>query len=71
MSIARSIEDVAAELKMVAEQKTSTRAGITGKPPAAGSKSAAITQFASLKKRASDKKPTAGTNGQRKEWIGG
>jgi diacylglycerol O-acyltransferase / wax synthase len=47
-SIARSIEDVAAELKMVAEQKTGTRAVITGIPPTSGSKSTATMQFAPL-----------------------
>jgi diacylglycerol O-acyltransferase / wax synthase len=70
-SIARSIEDVAVQLKMAAEQKTGRRAGMACKPPTSGSKSAAITQFAFPKMRASDKKPTASTNGHRKEWIGG
>jgi diacylglycerol O-acyltransferase len=61
-SIARGIEDVAAELKKTAEEKTGQSAGMTGiKPPASATKSTATTQFALPAKQASGKKPTPST----------
>jgi diacylglycerol O-acyltransferase / wax synthase len=61
-SIARGIEDVVAELKKAAEEKTGQSAGIAGiKPPASAMKSTATTQFAPPKKWASGKKPTPST----------
>jgi diacylglycerol O-acyltransferase / wax synthase len=61
-SIARGIEDVVAELKKTAEEKTGQSAGMTGiKPPASATKSTATTQFAPPKKWASGKKPTPST----------
>jgi diacylglycerol O-acyltransferase len=61
-SIASGIEDVVAELKKAAEDKTGQRAGIAGiKPPASATKSTATTQFAPPQKRASGKKPTPST----------
>jgi WS/DGAT/MGAT family acyltransferase len=69
-SIARSIEDVAAELIRAAERKTRPRAGMTGKPPTSGLKSTATMQFVPLKMQVSYKKPIPTANGQRKDWIG-
>lgn len=61
-SIARGIEDVVAELKQAAEEKTGQSAGMAGiKSPASATKATATTQFAPPKKRASGKKPTPST----------
>jgi diacylglycerol O-acyltransferase / wax synthase len=61
-SIARGIEDVVAELKKTAEEKTGQSAGMTGiKSPTSATKSTATTQFALPAKQASGKEPTPST----------